>query len=271
MVCLLFVSDIFPPFHCSFDIPKFSMMALMKTIDLFAKEKPVVHREQQRNQYTNLEYLMAKTIAEIPIDTVFAAIFTSGLKHFCGLRIGLKALTGVFTLMTVAGATLGFAIGALSPTGEIAVVAGIPVMIVMMTVGIINPAGVDKSESQPLMVRTLKELSPIAFAIKALCLAEYRGAEFEDLKHDEKQNNFLRVLGRSRRVLKDLPKMGALALVQNGDQVLNELGMENDRYEGAMKRLAILSIGNLVISWIGLKLNANPIDSFSDARSVVET
>ena len=49
----------------------------MKTIDLFAKEKPVVHREQQRNQYTNLEYLMAKTIAEMPIDTVFAAIFTS--------------------------------------------------------------------------------------------------------------------------------------------------------------------------------------------------
>jgi hypothetical protein len=243
------------------------MMTLMKTIDLFAKEKPVVQREQQRNQYTSLEYLLAKTIAEIPIDTVFAAIFTSSLKYLCGLRIGLKALTGVFTLMTVAGASLGFAIGALSPTGEIAVISGIPIMVVMMTVGIINPAGVDQSESPPIVVRTLKQLSPIAFAIKALCLAEYRGMEFEDSQYGEKQNIF-GILGRSRRLLKELPKMGALALVQNGDQVLNELGMENDKYEGAMKHLAILSIGNLVLSWIGLKIHSNPNDSSSDVRTI---
>ena len=231
------------------------MMTLMKTIDLFAKEKPVVRREQYRNQYTNLEYLLAKTIAEIPLDTVFAAIFTSSLKFLCGLRIGLKALTGVFSLMTVAGASLGFAIGALSPTGEIAVVAGIPIMVVMMTVGIINPAGVDQSESQPATVRALKQLSPIAYAIKALCIAEYRGMEFEDLQHGQKHN--FGFLGRSGRILKDLPKMGALALVRNGDQVLTELGLEKDNYESAMKHLAILSIGNLFLSLIGLNIHAN--------------
>jgi len=88
-------------------------MALMKTVELFAKEKPVVQREQQRHQYTSLEYLLAKAIAEIPLDTVFAAVFTTTLKHLCGLRIGWRALTGTFTLMTVAGASLGFAIGAL--------------------------------------------------------------------------------------------------------------------------------------------------------------
>ena len=243
------------------------MMTLMKTIDLFAKEKPVVQREQQRHQYTNLEYLLAKTIAEIPLDSVFAAIFTSSLKFSCGLRIGLKALTGVFALMTVAGASLGFAIGALSPTGEIAVVSGIPVMVVMMTVGIINPAGVDQSEGPPVIVRTLKQLSPIAFAIKALCLAEYRGMEFGSSEHGKKQNAG-RFLGRSRHILKELPKMGALALVQNGDQVLHELGLENDTYEGEMKHLAILSIGNLVLSWIGLKIHSSQSDSSSDSSSV---
>ena len=234
------------------------MMTLMKTIDLFAKEKPVVQREQQRNQYTSLEYLLAKTIAEIPIDAVFAAIFTSTLKFLCGLRIGLKPLTGVFTLMTVAGASLGFAIGALSPTGDIAVIAGIPIMVVMMTVGIINPAGVDQSEAQPIIVKTLKQLSPIAFAIKALCLAEYRGMEFEDSHHGEKKN-IVNILSRSRHILKELPKMGALALVQNGDQVLDELGLEKDNYEGAMKHLAILSMGNLFLCWIGLKIHARNI------------
>jgi ABC-type multidrug transport system permease subunit len=89
------------------------MMALMKTVELFAKEKPVVQREQQRNQYSSLEYLLAKSIAEIPLDAFFAAVFTTSLKALCGIRIGWQALTGTFTLMTVAGASLGFAIGAL--------------------------------------------------------------------------------------------------------------------------------------------------------------
>jgi ABC-type multidrug transport system permease subunit len=89
------------------------MMALMKTIELFSKEKPVVQREQQRRQYSSLEYLLAKSIAEIPLDTIFAAIFATTLKSLCGIRIGWRALTGTFILMTVSGASLGFAIGAL--------------------------------------------------------------------------------------------------------------------------------------------------------------
>jgi hypothetical protein len=89
------------------------MMSLMKTIELFAKEKSVVQREQQRKQYSSLEYLLAKTLAEIPLDAVFAAIFTTTLKFLCGVRIGWRALTGTFMLMTVSGASLGFAIGAL--------------------------------------------------------------------------------------------------------------------------------------------------------------
>lgn len=246
----------------SFSVINMSMMTLMKTLDLFAKEKPVVQREQHRSQYTSLEYLLAKAIAEIPIDTVFAAIFTSALKLMCGLRIELKALTSVFTLMTVAGASLGFAIGSLSPTGEIAVVAGIPIMVVMMTVGIINPAGVDQSETQPVLLTSLKQLSPIAFAIKALCLAEYRGMEFEDPRY-EKKKNIMDIFLRGRYILKDLPKMGGLALVQNGDQVLDELGLGEDNYQGAMKHLAILSVFNLAVSWIGLKIQGTSDGSSS--------
>lgn len=119
----------------SFAVVNMSMLALMKTIDLFAKEKPVVQREQQRHQYSSLEYLVAKAFAEIPLDTVFAALFTTSLKSFCGLRIGWKALTAAFSLMTVAGASLGFAIGSLSPSGEVALTAAMPVMIILMTVG----------------------------------------------------------------------------------------------------------------------------------------
>jgi hypothetical protein len=236
----------------TFGIINMTMMALMKTIDLFAKEKPVVRREQQRNQYSSMEYLLSKSLAEIPLDSVFAAIFTSVLKASSGLRIGWRQLTGTFALMTVSGASLGFAIGSLSPTAEGAMTAGVPLMVLLMSVGVINPSGVDPSEPPPVIVDTLKKLSPIAYAIKAVCIAEYRGAEFQDPSGQKRG-----IFGRGRTLLRDLPKMGALALVKNGDQVLQELGLKNETYEGAMRHLVYLSAVNLIISWIGLNIQGS--------------
>ena len=237
----------------TFGIINMSMMGLMKTIDLFAKEKPVVQREQQRRQYSSLEYLLSKVIAEIPLDTVFVTIFTSVLKMTSGIRISWSDLTSAFSLMTVTGASMGFAIGSLSPSGEAAMSAGVPIMVILMTVGVINPSGVDPSEPEPAVVGVLKQLSPIAYAVKAVCLAEYTGMEFQhpDANGNGKKLNFL---SRSRNVLKDLPKMGGLALVKNGEQVLTALGLGDETYEGSMRHLAVLSVANLALSWIGLML-----------------
>jgi hypothetical protein len=233
----------------TFGIINMSMMALMKTIDLFAKEKPVVQREQQRRQYTSLEYLLSKSFAEMPLDAVFAAIFTTVLKAVSGVRIGWMQLTGTFALMTVTGASMGFAIGALSPTAEIAMSAGVPLMVILMTVGVINPSGVDASNPPPMVVEALKQISPIAFAVKAVCLAEYRGMEFEDPEGPGRN-----IFARGRSLMRDLPRMGAFALVQNGEQVLEELGLGDETYEGAMRHLVILSAANLFISWLGLNM-----------------
>ncbi len=52
--------------------------------------------------------------------------------------------------------------------------------------------------------------------------------------------------------LKDLPKMGALALVQDGDSVLGELGLGNAVYSDLMKKLWILSGIYISLSWLGL-------------------
>lgn len=164
----------------TFGIINMAMMSLMKTIDLFAKEKPIVQREQQRQQHTSFEHLLSKTLAEIPLDAVFSAIFTTVLKATTGVRIGWKELTATFSLMTVAGASLGFAIGALSPTAEAAMSGGVPLMVILMSVGIINPSGVDASEPPILIVQGLKQISPVACAIKAVCVAEFCGMEFGD-------------------------------------------------------------------------------------------
>eukprot|EP00980_Cylindrotheca_fusiformis_P013318 scaffold3389_cov119-Cylindrotheca_fusiformis.AAC.10 len=238
----------------TFGIINMSMIALLKTVDLFSREKPVVQREYQRRQYSTFEYLLSKSVAEIPLDVAFAGMFTTVLKLSSGIRTGWKALSATFALMTVSGASLGFAIGAISPSAETAMSTAASVMVILMSVGVINPSGVDVSAPQPAIVDALKQLSPINYAVKAMCLTEYKDAEFGSANQKGRQNIFL----RGRALLKDLPKMGGLALVKNGNQVLHELGLDKDTYGGCMRHLALLSLSNLIICWIGLQIRNGP-------------
>lgn len=49
-----------------------SMMALMKTLDALGREQRALERERSRRQYGSLEYLLAKMVAELPFDALFA-------------------------------------------------------------------------------------------------------------------------------------------------------------------------------------------------------
>ena len=80
-------------------------------------------------------------------------------------------------------------------------------------------------------------------AIEALCIAEFRGMRFDDS-------------GEKWR-FRDLPKMGGLALVQNGDQVLEALALDQNSYGGMMTKFAALSAFNLFLSWIGLTFSGS--------------
>lgn len=102
------------------------MTAVMKTIDLFAKEKPVVQRERNRKDYSALEYILTKSLTELPFDAVFAVVFTTVLKAKTGLAIEWNEITAIFSLMTVCGASLGFLIGSLTTSQEAAISTGIP-------------------------------------------------------------------------------------------------------------------------------------------------
>ena len=59
--------------------------------------------------------------------------------------------------------------------------------------------------------------------------------------------------------------MGALAMVQDGDQVLLNLGLGNANYSEKMKKLALLAGIYLSLSWIGLSFFG---PSFIDADAV---
>jgi ABC-type multidrug transport system ATPase subunit len=240
----------------SFGVINMAMLTVMKTIDLFAKEKPVVLREQQRRQYTSLEYLLSKTLAEIPLDAVFSVIFTTVLKSSCGLRIEWRDLTAVFASMTLCGASLGFAIGACTSTAEMALSVGVPLMVLMLGVGVITPSGVDTGEDvddirPSFFVSVLKMISPIAYAIRAVCIAEYQGMQFRD-PEDEIRRGILSPFIAMMRKIKAVFRMGGLALVKSGDEILEELGLGNDTYRGELINLAVISFLFLVIAWLGL-------------------
>lgn len=72
---------------------------MMKTLDLFAKERSVVMREQMRRTYSPLEYVLAKVVAEMPLDSFFSLTFAAMLKYLTGLRSSLRTLAGTFCLM----------------------------------------------------------------------------------------------------------------------------------------------------------------------------
>jgi ABC-type multidrug transport system ATPase subunit len=117
----------------SFAAINLTMLAYMKSVTLFARERRVVQREQTREQYSAFEYLVAKFLAEMPLDAAFSIVFSATLKHFSGLMIPLSKLAQVFVDMTVAGASLGYLLGSLAPQNESsATTAGIPILVVLM-------------------------------------------------------------------------------------------------------------------------------------------
>jgi hypothetical protein len=201
------------------------------------------------------EYLVAKVIADLPMDSLFAGIFTTVLKQVSGLRIAWTHVTATFSLLTTAGASLGLALGCWSPSSDMAKTGSIPILVLLMVVGVINPSGVSADKKPPLLVRWIKQFSPFAHAIEALCLGEYPGMEFGD----NNSNWITRV--------RDMPKMGGLALVQNGDQVIEALGLATTTYGSAMQQLALLSGGYLLLSWLGLSVQ-QWLPKMTRARSI---
>ena len=213
----------------SYAVINMSMMALLKTLDLFAREKPVVMRERMRGHYDGAEYIIAKVIAEVPLDASFSVLFAVMLKQLTNLALPTSQLAVTLAMATIATDLLGFAVGSIASTADAAMATGTPLMIVYMVLGIINPAGVDKAggKSLPWFLNILKLASPIRWAIESLACAEFRGMK-------------LSRVGR--------PSMGALSLVRSGDQVLEALGLGSEQWIDGVKKLAKLGGVEMLVS-----------------------
>ncbi|CAK9040966.1 unnamed protein product [Durusdinium trenchii] len=112
----------------SFGAISMAFIGEMRALDRFAKEKKVVSRERASGFYSGFTYLLAKAVAELPSDAMFACIFACVLHWRCGLRASLPELMAVYCFLAVVCAALGLAIGAAIPNAERAMTTGIPVM-----------------------------------------------------------------------------------------------------------------------------------------------
>ena len=145
----------------TYGVINLSMMALMKTLDLFARERSVVLREQMRCNYYSLEYILAKVVAELPLDATFSLVFAAVLKTLTGLRTPMTTLIKTYCLLTVSCASLGFAIGSFSSSVDSAMSTGIFVNVIFMVVGVINPSGVNPDDPPNMIMQVLAFFSPI--------------------------------------------------------------------------------------------------------------
>ena len=193
-----------------------AVLGVTRSLDLFAKERPVVARETERGSYGGAEYVLAKALAELPLDAFFAALMGWGLQLSTpgGLR---SRPAGPLALVAVAASTLGLAVGAATPDADAALALGVPLTVIHMLTGIINPAG-EKARKKPVAA-----LSPIKWGVSWLIDREFRGATLQ------------RGTG---------PRLGGLASVVTGDQVLERLGLAATRpHLGALVALGVIHLG----------------------------
>jgi len=217
-----------------------------KTLTLVGAESAVVSHERALGLCGSLEYILSKLAAELPFDLAISLVFAETLRSAASLRMSRLEADFAFAAVAVASSTLGLAVGALSSSSESALVVGVPILVLFTITGVINPSG-ERADAppKPAMLRLVQALSPVGAAIRTLLPAELSGAH----------------LDRGALSLRHAPRLGALALVKSGDEVLFRLGLGPDVQKGRRKgsgtwsagivRLALISVVNLAVAALG--------------------
>jgi fructose-specific component phosphotransferase system IIB-like protein len=218
---------------------------MIKTLQLLKRERTVVSRERTQGLYTAFEYLISKTFAELPFDATVAAVFGSLLHAHSRLNGDRLVFTGVLCLLSCATSTLGLAIGAAFPKGDVALAVGPALMVVYVIVGAIGPAGV--GHKLPWFMKAFRSLSPIKPSCEALCVSEL--GNWESAVKSEKKNLWQKF---SQLISQLFLKKSS----RNENPVLSSLGiLPSTTVRSSMFTLVKMTTIHTVCALIGLILN----------------
>jgi hypothetical protein len=154
------------------------MGALVKTVNVFPRERTIVDRERARGGYGAGAYLAAKLAAEAPVSALFPALFASVVYPLTGLAGGLPRFArflGILTLESFTATALGLAVGAAAPTPDAAAAIGPALSVVFLLFGgyYVN------AKSVPAALRWIEGTSLIKHAFEAAAVNEMEGLTFD--------------------------------------------------------------------------------------------
>jgi len=155
-----------------------AMSSLIKTLNVFPKERTIVQRERARAAYPVLPYLLSKLAAELPIGALFPALFGAVVYPATGLNPKFSRFMrflGILTAESFSAQALGLAVGAAAPSTEAALAIGPAVILVSIVFGglFVN------DKSVPIALQWAPRTSLIKHAFEGACVSEFEGQCFE--------------------------------------------------------------------------------------------
>lgn len=181
-----------------------AMTSLIKTLNVFPRERTIVQRERGRAAYPVIAYFASKLAAELPVGSLFPMLFGAVVYPCTGLApkpVKFVNFLAILVAESFAAQALGLTVGAAAPSTSAALAIGPAVMLVSIVFGglFVNVEGVPK----PL--RWIPKTSLIKHAFEGACINEFTGLEF-DCGVDP----------------------GGKTKIKAGEDVLKELGSAND-------------------------------------------
>ena len=231
-----------------------SMLTMIKTLQLFKRERPVVGRELASRQYFSVEYLLAKLLSELPMDAMVATVFGAVLHKRTDMSSPMWDFVSTLALLGCASSSLGLAVGALSPTADIALAVGPALMVVYVIMGAIGPSMGGQKELPPYLT-TLRAASPIRPACESMCFAEFKDQSFIPPSTRGPIGGLWTVLSNLPRVLIRRDKAGAKpSLSTPGDHVLDDLGIDvaGGSFSQARQSLVNMLVVHSAMALVGL-------------------
>ncbi|KAL6758227.1 P-loop containing nucleoside triphosphate hydrolase protein [Haematococcus lacustris] len=155
-----------------------AMGSLVKTLNIFPRERLIVNRERARHSYHTACYLAGKLLAELPVSALFPLLFSTIVYPLCGLNPRLPRFLRFLAIITTESFTssaFGLMVGAFAPSVEAAVAIGPAAM----TLWIVFGGYYVNSDTVPGPLKWLPKASLIKQAFAALAINEFKGQRFE--------------------------------------------------------------------------------------------
>ena len=245
-----------------------AMMATIKTLNSFPKERTVVRKELSKTRkdgsklYGIGPYFVSKLLIEAPIDAFFPVLFGSIVGPLSGLNGKMRLpFLGTLALQGISASAVGMSVGALAPNTETALAIGPIVMVLSIMLG--DSGGM--FAEVPDFLKPAARFSLIKWGFDGCMGSEFTGLDFtcDDLGEmmPKEQASGSKVSLRNRKYEKEVAER---VCIRSGAKVLESMNLGKDCVKTAALMQTKLISMNLLITFLLLQFSSNAPLQFSN-------